>query len=113
MFAHGEPVDVLTAGTVTDPYSGEPARSWDTSTSVTVEHVAVAGGGSLEPLLDARDPVTSDFDLMFPTGTVVTAQNRVVVRGLTCEVVGRPFRWVSPFTGWEPGLVVNAKVSEG
>lgn len=112
-FAHGEPVDVLSAGTTTDPYSGEPVASWDTPTTVTVEHVAVAAGGSLEPLQDARNSVTSDFDLIFPPDAAVASTSRVVVRGLVCDVVGRPFLWRSPFTDWAPGLVVNAKITEG
>ncbi len=113
MFAHGETVQILTAGTVTDPYSGETVNDWSTSTALAVPGVAVADGGSLEPLQDARNQVTSDFDLLMPPTTAITAQQRVIVRGLTCEVVGRPFLWRSPFTGWTPGLVVKAKLVEG
>lgn len=122
-FPHGETVTVQTAGTTTDPYTGAPVAAWSlpsgqtawttAPTSVTVAAVAVADGGSIEPIEDARHSVVSDFDLMFPADVTVTAQNRVVVRGLTCEVSGRPFRWVNPFTGWTPGLVVRVKVKEG
>lgn len=114
MLAHGETVTVLTAGTLHDPYSDTDEPSWDIDpTGVDVDHVAVADGGSLEPTETARNAVDSDFDLIFPPDAVVTAQNRVVVRGLVCEVAGRPFLWSNPFTGWTPGLVVKAKIREG
>lgn len=113
MFAYGETVDVLTAGTVTDPYSGDTTEDWDNPTSVPVEGCGVAAGGSLEPLQDARNAVESDFDVIMPPGTPVTSHNRLVMRGLTCDVVGRPFDWRNPFTGWAPGLFVQAKIREG
>lgn len=113
MFAHGETVLRLRGGTSTDPYSGDPTTDWSTSDLLRVEGCGVAAGGSLEPEQDARDAVTSDFDIVMPAGTDVGAADRVVVRGLTCEVVGRPFEWRSPFTGWQPGMVVRAQIREG
>lgn len=113
-FPYGETVTVQTAGTTTtDPYSGEPAPSWATFTYVDVAGVGVGSGGSLETSEEARNAVESDFDLIFPPDAAVTAQNRVVVRGLVCEVVGRPFLWSNPFSGWTPGIVVKAKIREG
>lgn len=113
-FPYGETVTVLTAATATDPYSGEPVASWDLAPDeFEVPNVAVALGGTLEPVEAGRNAVDSDFDLFFPPDAVVSAQNRVVVRGLTCEVAGRPFLWSNPFTGWTPGLVVQCKVREG
>lgn len=114
MFPHGETVTVLTAAYDNDPYSDELVQSWEWSPVETpVPNVAVADGGSLEPVEADRNAVDSDFDLIFPPDAVVTAQNRVVVRGLTCDVAGRPFLWKNPFTGWTPGLVVKCKVREG
>lgn len=114
VFAFGETVTVLTAGSVFDPYSGESTPSWDESpTGVEVPGVGVAQGGSIESPEVARESVESDFDLIFPPDAVVAAANRVVVRGLVCEVAGRPFLWRNPFTGWTPGLVVRAKIKEG
>jgi hypothetical protein len=75
--------------------------------------VGVADGGSAEPLQDARNSVEADYDLFFPADAVVTRKNRVRVRGEVCEVVGNPFLWRNPFTGWTPGLVVHAKFAEG
>jgi hypothetical protein len=116
MFPHGETVTVLTAGTTTDPYSNETTQSWEvTPTSVDVPNVLVADGGSIEPVQEARNAVDSDFDLIFqaPVTVTPTPQDRVVVRGLTCEVAGRPFLWKWAATPGEAGLVVKCKIREG
>ena len=112
MFSFPEPVTILSPGTVTDPYSGETVTDWGTSSSRD-EACAVAPGGSTEPTQVARDAIDSDFDLIFDHDPGVTHADRVVVRGLTCEVDGRPFSYRSPFTGWEPGTLVRVKVREG
>lgn len=113
-FAHGETVTRLRAATVTDPYSTEAtAEDWDNPTSLDIDGCAVAVSGSSEPLENARNPVDSDFDVFMPAGTDVTATDRLRVRGLICNVAGRPFAWKSPYTGWAPGLVVQAKIREG
>lgn len=115
MFTHPEPVTILTAGTDENPFSGEPSESWEVALGATqrVDHCAVAPGGSLEPLMDGRTPVDSDFDLLFDHDPQATSTNRVIVRGLTCNIVGRPMWWRSPFSGWDAGWVVQAKIREG
>lgn len=113
-FPYGETVQVLTAGTTTDPYSGEETPSWEeTPTSVDVSGVAVEPRPSGEPLQDARNQVTSGFTLYMPPGTAITPQNRVSVRGVTYDVLGEAAVWINPFTGWEPGIVVQVERSEG
>lgn len=109
---YAEPVTILTPGTVTDPYSGETVTDWSISAERD-ESCAVAPGGSTEPTIVARDAIDSDFDLIFGYDPGITAADRVVVRGLTCEVDGHPFAYKSPFTGWEPGTLVRVKVREG
>ena len=111
----GETVIVQTATTVADPYSGEQVPSWSSPIERTVPNVLVADGGSVEPERDARDSVDSDFDLIFqqPIDSLPTAQERVVVRGLVCEVQGRPFLWRWPGSGDEAGMVVKVKIREG
>jgi hypothetical protein len=113
MFAHGETVTRLRAKTVTDPYSGEATtEDWTNPDSLDIYDCGVADGGSLEPLETARNAVDSDFDVIVPPGSDVTAQDRLVVRGLVCQVAGRPFDWTNPFTGWQPGMIVRAKIRE-
>lgn len=109
---YAEPVTVLSPGTVTDPYSGESNPDWSTPTE-REERCAVAPGGSSEPTETARNAIDSDFDLIFGYDPGVTAADRIVVRGLTCEVDGHPFSFRSPFTGWEPGTLVRVKIREG
>lgn len=113
MFAHGESVTVLTAGTVTDPYSGDASLSWDNPTELNVSGVGVEPRPSDEPVQNARHAVVSGFTLYFPTGTVIGPQNRVVVRGGTYDVLGEAADWRNPFTGWTPGLVVQVERTAG
>lgn len=121
MFAFPEPVTIKSPGSVTDPYSDETVSawtlpegaSWTAVPSERVESCAVAPGGSTEPTLVARNAIDSDFDLIFDHDPGVSPADRVVVRGLECEVDGRPFVFRSPFTGWEPGTLVRATVREG
>lgn len=113
-FAYGETVTRLRGTAVTDPYSGEATGvDWTTPLTLSIPRCGVADGGSLEPTQDARNAVESDFDVIAPYGVDVLPADRVVVRGLTCAVVGRPFDWRNPFTGWEPGTVIKAKIVEG
>lgn len=114
MFLHGETVTRLRARALVDPYSNEPEDAdWSTPDALDIPGCAVAPGGSAEPTQDARGAVDSDFDLIFKQTPDITASDRVVVRGLTCQVDGRPIQWRSPFTGWEAGWVVRASVREG
>jgi len=113
-FPFGEAVTRQRGVATTDPYSGEATGTdWSTPTTLVIPRCAVADGGSLEPLQDARNAVESDFDVILPYGSDVTAADRLVVRGLVCEIQGRPFDWLNPFTGWEAGMVARCKVVEG
>ena len=110
MFPHGETVVIVTAGTDADPYSGDTAT---TGSEFEVSGVGVADGGSTEPLQDARNSVEADYDLYLPPDAEVARTSQIRVRGDLCDVVGKPFLWRSPFTGWTPGLVVQVKFASG
>ena len=113
-FPHGETVTVLTGTPVTDPYSGEQTGTdWNNPAAIDVSGVAVEPRPSQEPIQDARNAVTSGFTLYMPPGVVVGPANRVTVRGATYDVLGEPALWRSPFTGWEPGIVVQVGRTEG
>lgn len=113
-FAYGETVTRLRADAAVDPYSGESVgNDWTSPDSLDIPGCGIADGGSLEPTQDARNAVESDFDVIAPYGVDVTAADRLVIRGLTCQVQGRPFDWMNPLTGWQPGTVIRAKVVEG
>lgn len=114
MFAHGEPVTVLTPGYDEDPYSDDLEQSWEWSpTEVVVPGCGIEPRPSSEPTQDARNSVVSGFTLYMPAGTVIGPQNRVIVRGNTYSVEGEAAEWVSPFTGWNPGVVVQVERVEG
>ena len=91
----------------------ETEPDWEFPSELDIPGCGVASTGSTEPLDVARNAVDSDFDVFMPAGSDVTAQDRLRIRGLVCDVAGRPFAWQSPFTGWAPGVVVQAKVREG
>lgn len=107
-FPHGETVTRLRATNVIDPYSGENVEDWSVPTTKDFPRCAVAPGGSTEPLSADRQSVESDYDVMFPSGSDVTARDRLIIRGAVCQVDGEPFDWKSPLTGWAPGLVARA-----
>lgn len=112
----GEDITVLTAGTVTDPYSDAttsawelPAgQSWTTEPSErTVTTIApLEPRPSDEPVQDARNAVTSGWTLYLPAGDPITRLNRVRVRGVDYPVQGEP-------SDWGAGIVVQAFKTEG
>ena len=114
LFPYGETVTRQRGVLVEDPYSGsDSSLDWETPAELDIAGCGVAAGTTLDPNVDARDMVVSDFTVYAPAGADVEPHDRVIVRGFVCEVVGRPFVWRSPFTGWAPGLVVQANVVEG
>lgn len=104
----GEDVVVLTAGTVTDPYSGEAKRSWDVEPGQrTVTTLAPPEPRPTdEPVQDARNAVTSGWTLYLPPGDPITRRDRVRVRDVVYPVQGEP-------ADWGVGVVVQAFRTEG
>jgi hypothetical protein len=114
MFPYGETVTRLRATTVTDPYSGEETgKSWTDPNIALIEGCAFNPGDSTEPLQDARQSVITRPTVYAPYNADIAAADRLVVRGTTYEVDGRPLPWKSPFTGWTPGLEIKLKDVEG
>lgn len=98
----GETIAVLTAGSVTDPYSGETAEDWDNPTSRDVTTIApLEPRPSSEPVQDARNALVSGWTIYLPAGDPITARNRVRVRGAVYPVQGEP-------ADWHVGIVVQA-----
>lgn len=113
MFPYGETVTRQRAVQVSDPYSGETTASWTNPAEVTISGCAFDPGSSGETLDLARNVLTTQPKVYAPAGSDITAADRLVVRGVTYEVDGDVAEWRSPFTGWEPGIVVPLKRSEG
>lgn len=114
MFAHGETVTRLRATKTVDPYSQRVDQlDWTDPDSLDITGCGIADGGSTEPIEASRTPLQVDFDVITEATADITADDRLVVRGLSCVVVGQPFAWRQPFTGWAAGMVVRARIVEG
>jgi hypothetical protein len=100
-----ETVTVLTAGTVTDPYSGEETESWEvapTETDVTTL-APPEPRPSEEPVQDARNSIVDGWTLYLPLTTpAISAAQRVRVRGEVYPIQGQPAVWD------DVGVVVQA-----
>jgi hypothetical protein len=113
-FGSGETATRLRAALVLDGYSNEPTqRNWNDVTEVTIPGVAFNPGSSNEPSEVGRNAVITQPEVYAPFDADVLAGDRLVVRGDTYEVDGNPAAWRSPFTGWEPGLVIKLKTCPG
>ena len=113
MFAYGETVTRLRAGVSVDPYSQEVTEDWSNPSSFDVAGCGFDPGSSGETLDLARNVLITQPKVYAPAGSDIVATDRLVVRGITYEVDGDVAEWRSPFTGWEPGIVVPLKRSEG
>ena len=110
----GETIQRIRAVPILDPYSGEATGStWVGAPEIPIEFVAVEPRPSTEPTEDARNAVMSGYTLYPPAGSDVTLADRVRVRGVVYEVEGDPADWVNPFTGDNPGMVIQAFTKAG
>lgn len=114
MFAFGETVTFLEATIVEDDLGNE-VESWETPTTVLIKpHAGVEPRPAGEVNVQDRNAVTSGYTLYW-SGDVfdVSAQWRAVVRGSTWQVLGDEAGWVSPFTNWQAGTVVQVGRVDG
>lgn len=110
MYAHGETVTRQRPTAVLDPYSGETTDlSWTTPDTLDIEGVAIQPGPSAESVETDRSRLDIDYTLYMPYGADVAPIDRLVVRGDVCTVEGKPADWRNPYTGSEPGTVVEVR----
>lgn len=115
---HGETVTRLRAVMVLDPYSQELTQAaWDDDanppTPLEVPRCAVDDSKTRETNDTNRNAVVTDFVVYPDEQYDIKSGDRLVVRGLTCEIVGRPSTPVNPFNGDAPGMEIFANVWEG
>lgn len=111
---HGETVTRLRGIPTADPYSGEStALDWTTPQTLEIPRCAVDDSKTRETNDVNRNAVVTDFVIWPDAVYDVTAADRLIIRGLTCEIVGRPSTWSNPFTGDTPGMEIAANVWEG
>ena len=78
-------------------------------TPVTLEGVGWDPGTSTEAV-NGQDTVVQTPRFLLPAGTAVDPLDAIVrANGNRYEVTGEPGDYVSPFTGWAPGVVVNVR----
>lgn len=81
------------------------------NTAATFTNVPVwpsdGNGNSSNERLQGRDTVISGYSIFLPAGTDVQAVDYVEVNGGTFEVSGLPGIYLNPFTGTNPGVLVN------
>ncbi len=106
MYAHGETVVRLRGAVTTDRYGGE-VWDWTAPTEVEIPGCGIAPRQSDEANERGRQGVIVGLTVYAPAGTDVSSSDRLRIRGDDHEVVGEIGVWHSPFTGWEPGVVIN------
>lgn len=105
MFPHGETVTIQSATTTTDAL-GNTAESTATA---SWGPCAVWDRFASEQTDPTRPPVLVGLSIAGPR-VAINSDDRIVRAGITYEVDGPPQEnTVSPFTGWDPGIVVNVK----
>lgn len=110
-FPNGETVIIRHPGEPTgavddlgEPIPVEPVEEY-------VSGVAVAPRFS-EENNRGQATVAVGLSLFMPEGTVVHPSAEIEVRGEVFQVVGEPFDWLNPFTGWRPGVQVDLERAE-
>ncbi len=103
----------LRPASATDPYATVDGTQvlvadWTQPPSTTWFEAMVADSGSVEPLLDGREPIDSDFTIYTGACIDVAPTDRLRIRGMDCNVQGRPFTWA----GFN-GTVIRASIREG
>ena len=107
-----EPVVRLRPVLAADPYAtvdgvATLVPDWTQPPAEVLFEAMVADSGSVEPLVDGRAPVDSDFTLYIDGGFDIASTDRLRIRGLDCDVQGRPFAWA----GFD-GTVIRASIRE-
>jgi hypothetical protein len=84
-----------------------------TETTITVDGCLYAPGGGTEPVDPQRDAVDTKGVLYLPGGTVVAAGDVFGIRGSEYVKDAPAQVWVSPFAGFDTGVVVNVRQRNG
>ena len=110
----GETITRQRGTAVADPYSGESTDiDWTDPDELNITGFAVAPGAFVENAAPDRTRVDIEFTLYGPYAADIEPLDRVIVRGQTCEVVGKRQDWRNPFTGSESGCAVEVRKVAG
>lgn len=89
--------------------SGTDALGNDVWTEESTDVLGLFNPGSSSELVQGQDVLTVQPSVYLPTGTDVSAIDRVEVAGLSYEVDAEPVSWASPFSSWQPGVEVKLR----
>lgn len=82
----------------------------DTWVTTTVDVIAQAfDPGISSEQVQGQDVLTTQPKVFLPPGTDVSYLDAVIINGEQSEVDGSPSQPISPFTGWQPGVIVKLK----
>lgn len=105
---NGETVTRLRANAGTNVYSAQADDlDWTSPEELALTGVAVEPVTSIESI--DGEQIESDFNIYLPYQADVRPLDRMVVRGLTCDVRGARLDWRNPYTGDTPGSVVSVR----
>lgn len=91
----------------------ETELDWSDPDELVIAGVGVAPSTSTESEQTSRSRLDVGFTLYLPFGADVEPLDRVIVRGATFNVQGARSDWQNPFTGAEPGSVVEVRRTAG
>jgi hypothetical protein len=69
--------------------------------------------GQTSELVGGQDTVTADYTALVPPGSDVVATDQVRYAGGMYTIVGQPQVYESPFSGLNPGIVINLQKVTG
>jgi hypothetical protein len=85
---------------------GNPVYS---TTTITVKDALVAFGSTDEPVDAERNAIDSKITIYLPNGTTVQDGDIFIIRNTNWVQDGQYQSWVSPFTSFEAGTVVQLR----
>lgn len=111
---YGETISRLRGTPKLDPYSEEQTGiDWANPDTLEVPRCAIDDSKTRETNATDRNAIVTDF-VIYPDGQYdIKAGDRLVIRDLTCEIVGRPSTPRNPFNGEQPGMEIFANIWEG
>lgn len=108
-FPFGETITVRRPGGTDQRGDPEPASTHTVTNCVFAPSVSVGANVSNE-LVNRRDTVITGLTLYAPPDADITPTDQIVrADGTVWEVEGQPGDWLTPFTGWHPGIQVGVR----
>jgi hypothetical protein len=81
----------------------------DTWTTTSIPTNGAFDPGTSVESVQGQDLLVTSPRVFLPAGTDVSAVDAIDVAGARYEVDGSPNDYTNPFTGWNPGVVVQLK----